>query len=292
MNYTQILEIASSKIANLTGRTLDVLELSKPKSTQSACQLAKVVSKLSPLLGNMIEYTVVDILNELKWDNLGQWVRQDPGFPDATFIGDITPAPGIEIKTWFPFATEITARFKDSVLHFANNQINVALIAWLPENIIFGKPIIIDSLICSAYSVANARDLHYHNPPHYLVFEPEDTSARTCNLQQTNTNGYVFQGDNKEYEEIKCLIDTWDNGFNYSTSPEYQRKIKSLIGRYNYRLDTNFAKIDRIQHSEIEVFKKRVLNTIFKGKTIRDWAKILSRSNEQELEKELLPIIL
>jgi len=103
MNYTQILEIASSKIANLTGRTLDVLELSKPKSTQSACQLAKVVSKLSPLLGNMIEYTVVDILNELKWDNLGQWVRQDPGFPDATFIGDITPAPGIEIKTLVSF---------------------------------------------------------------------------------------------------------------------------------------------------------------------------------------------
>ena len=37
--------------------------------------------------------------------------------------------------------------------------------------------------------------LHYHKPPDYLVFEPEDTSERTANLQQTNTNGYKLQQD-------------------------------------------------------------------------------------------------
>ena len=38
-----------------------------------------------------------------------------PGFPDTIFIGpNVTPSPGFEIKAWFPLATEITARFKDS----------------------------------------------------------------------------------------------------------------------------------------------------------------------------------
>ena len=271
---------------------MDILEISKPKSTQSACQLAKVISKLSPLLGNMIEYTVIDILNELNWDTHGKWIRQDPGFPDALFSGNVTPAPGIEIKAWFPFATEITARFKDSVLHFADNQINVALIAWLPENIIFGKPVIVNSLICSAFSVAAARDSHYHNPPHYLVVEPEDTSLRTCNLQQTNTNGYVFQGDPNEFQKIKEELDSWDDGYTYRTDSNYQRKIKSLIGKYSYRLDTNFAKIDRIGHSDIEKFKLQVLQTVYKGKTIKEWAKLLSKADENELEKELLPLIM
>ena len=50
------------------------------------------------------------------WNGIGEWIRQDPGFPDALFKSSIIqPNPGIEIKAWFPFATEITARFKDSV---------------------------------------------------------------------------------------------------------------------------------------------------------------------------------
>lgn len=290
MDYLDILNTASERICHLKNRTLDILELSQPKSAQSACQLAKIISKLSPLLGNMIEYTVVDILNELQWEHLGQWIRQDPGFPDATFKGEVSPEPGIEIKAWFPLSTEITARFKDSVSHFAQNQINVALIAWLPEFIIYGKPVIIDTMICSASSIATARDLHYHNPPHYLVLEPEDTSLRTCNLQQTNTNGYVFQGDHEEYIQVKREIDSWDNGYQYSMQLDYQNKIKALIGKYKYRLDTNFAKIDRIQHPDIESFKRRVLNTIYKGKTVKAWIRTLSHADEKTIINEILPL--
>ena len=290
MDYLDILKTASERICHLKNRTLDILELSQPKSAQSACQLAKIVSKLSPLLGNMIEYTVVDILNELHWGDLGQWIRQDPGFPDATFKGSVSPEPGIEIKAWFPFSTEITARFKDSVSHFAQNQINVALIAWLPEFIIYGKPVIIDTMICSAASIAAARDLHYHNPPHYLVLEPEDTSSRKCNLQQTNTNGYVFQGDNEEFMLVKNEIDSWENGYQYSVRADYQRKVKALVGKYKYRMDTNFAKIDRIQHPEIELFKNRVLNTVYKGKTVKAWARLLARADENAIINEILPL--
>ena len=191
MTHTDILAKAQEALTDLDNHLIDVVDIKKPTSISYAKQLAKVISKLSPLLGNMIEFSTVDLLNEHDWNNYGEWIRQDPGFPDALFKSDIImPNPGIEIKAWFPFATEITARFKDSVTMFSQDNIDVALIAWLPEHVIWGKPQIIDVLVVSGRSVAEARDRHYHRPPDYLVFEPEDTKERTANLQQTNTNGY------------------------------------------------------------------------------------------------------
>jgi hypothetical protein len=115
----------------------------------------------------------------------------------------------IEIKTWFPLATEITARFKDSIKFFNEEQTNVALVAWLPEYIIYGKPRLIGVWVGSAKSLAEARDNHYHNPPDYLVFEPEDTSSRTSNLQQTNNNGYKFQGSSEEFMLAESEVQGW-----------------------------------------------------------------------------------
>lgn len=65
------------------GRILDVLTITRPGSLEYAIQLVKIISKLSPLIGNMIEFSTVDLLNEYDWKNEGRWVRQDPGFPDA-----------------------------------------------------------------------------------------------------------------------------------------------------------------------------------------------------------------
>lgn len=197
----KILTKAEAIIFNLEGQTLDVLEVTKPPDIQYARHLAKVISKLSPLVGNMIEFSIVSLLNETEWSEQGQWIRQDPGFPDTLFDGSVIPKPGIEVKTWFPLATEITARFKDSVHHFVEDQTDVVLMAWLPEYLLYGKPTIVNVWVNSAKSLAIARDNHYHNPPNYLVVEPEDTSTRTANLQQTNTNGYKFQGTPKELAE-------------------------------------------------------------------------------------------
>ena len=274
MNYLDILSQASNEIEELKGCTLDVLDIKKPHSVEYARHLAKVVSKISPLIGNMIEFSIIEKLNEVDWKGLGKWIRQDPGFPDALFQGSLKPSPGIEIKTWFPLATEITARFKDSVLHFKKNQTNVAVVAWLPEFLIYGKPKIIDVWVGSAKSIAEARDKHYHRPPDYLVFEPEDTSSRTVNLQQTNTNGYKFQGSAKLLKKAEAEVKRWGkDGLKFSPASGYQNKIKSLIGRYPYRLDTNFAKMDRIEHHDLEEFKTRVLETKVDGKTILEWAK-------------------
>ena len=210
MDFTTILSSAKQELTALDDHLIDVVDITRPPTLDYAKNLAKVISKLSPLLGNMIEFSTVDMLNAHDWQGVGTWVRQDPGFPDALFQSEtVLPNPGIEIKAWFPFATEITARFKDSVTIFKDNNIDMALIAWLPENVIWGKPKIIDVLVVSGKSVAEARDRHYHRPPDYLVFEPEDTSERTANLQQTNTNGYKLQHDKCDFDAAVRVVETW-----------------------------------------------------------------------------------
>lgn len=287
MNSTkEILDLASLQLNNLSNHIFDLLTISKPASVDAALNLAKVISKLSPLLGNLIEFNTVEFLNDQdEFNKIGKWRRQDPGFPDTIFESSIFPQPGFEIKAWFPLATEITARFKDSQNHFSEDQTNVCMLAWLPEKLIFGKPQIIDVCIISGKSVATARDTHYHNPPDYLVLEPEDTTARTRNLQQTNTNGYKWQGSNEQFIDAQKLVSSWGNNSKaYQTTTEYQQKLRQLISRYPYRLDTNFAKMDRIAHEGIEKFKTRVQNKKYNGMNIGEWARLLSSGDNHKIK--------
>jgi hypothetical protein len=281
MNFRDILNAASERLIKLKGQTLDIFYIIKPPDVEYALHLAKVISKLSPAVANMIEFLIVKELNKIDWKCEGLWIRQDPDFPDVFFDGVIRPKPGFEIKTWFPMATGITARFKDSVLYFWNDQIYVCLITWLPEFILYGKPKILDVWVGSAKSLAESRDSHYHNPPDYLIFEPEDTSSRTKNLQQSNTNGYKFQGTKEQYEEAKLIVESWGkDGKSYLPTKEYQHKLRSLFRRYPYRLDTNFSKLDRIQHEDLEKFKKRILNTFFGGYKLVDLSKLIMKDKE------------
>src|ERR1041384_4499833 len=104
--------LAGKHLLTLKGHTFDVLTVTKPISPKAAVNLAKVISKLSPLLGNLIEFNSVEFLNDKSdFKGHGTWLRQDPGFPDTIFQGSIKPVPGFEIKAWFPLAREITARF-------------------------------------------------------------------------------------------------------------------------------------------------------------------------------------
>lgn len=297
MNCTaiEILNRASDALKGLSNKIIDVVDVKRPPSLDYALNLSKVISKLSPLLGNMIEFNTIDLLNTYDWDGEGQWLRQDPGFPDATFQSNtIYPNPGIEIKAWFPFATEITARFKESQKIFQNNPyINVALIAWLPEHVIWGKPKIISVLVVSGQSVAEARDKHYHRPPSYIVLEPEDTSSRTGNLQQTNTNGFKFQEDKSDIQAAARIVRSWgEDKISYNPDDMYQALIKELQSQFVYRLDTNYAKIDRIEHLEIEAFKRKVEGSVFQGKTIKEWSQLLSgKIEETKLRQELQKIL-
>ena len=286
MNTTDILNISSDHLRDLIGHTFDVLAISKPTTIQSTINLSKITSKLSPLVGNLIEFNTVEFLNSKKeFKRLGKWIRQDPGFPDTIFKSHVNPAPGFEIKAWFPLATEITARFKDSQDQFREDETNVCILAWLPDQLIFGKPKILDVCIVSGKSVAKARDNHYHNPPDYLVIEPEDTSTRTKNLQQTNTSGHKFQGTKEQFHQATEFVRQNELQYNYETSRDYQSKIRELISAFPYRLDTNFAKIDRIFHEDIELFKRQVLDTEIQGNTIKEWNKILNYHDDSDENK-------
>ncbi len=263
-----------------------MLDVAKPTSIDEAVHLAKTVSKLSPFVGNLIEYHTCGYLNENPaFSPYGVWKRQDPGFPDTVFEGRIAPQPGLEIKAWMPLATEITGRFKDSQKAFSQDNTHVAVVAWLPAYVIFGKPQIIDVLIVTARSVAKARDDHYHNPPDYLVIEPQDTSSRTQNLQQTNTNGMKFQGTAKQFEAAKRVVESWGPpAQQYSTSATYQQRLRTLTAKFPYRGDTNYAKLDRIQHDEIESFKERVYAMRYHGQTIAEWSRILASEDNSLIQ--------
>jgi hypothetical protein len=266
----------------LRGHLFDVLEVAKPVSPAAAGNLAKIVSKLSPMVGNLIEFNTCEYLTEVPaFEGLGHWQRQDPGFPDTVFLGDIRPTPGLEIKAWFPLATEITARFKDSQNHFVDDNTYVALLAWLPEFLVFGKPQIVDIMVASGASIAKARDDHYHNPPDYLVIEPGDTAARTANLQQTNTAGYKFQGTAEQFQAAKAVVEGWGHGGTaYSPKHAYQVQLAQLMATFPYRGDTNFAKMNRIEHAGIKAFKARVYAATVHGRTIQQWNRLLSRSSD------------
>ncbi len=285
----EAIDIAAKHMKGLAGHRFDLLTVTKPISPEAALNLAKVVSKLSPLLGNLIEFNTCEYLSDKpEFKDIGQWKRQDPGFPDAIFDGDISPVPGFEIKAWFPLATEITARFKNSQNHFVDDRTYVAMLAWLPEHLIYGKPYILDVVVVSGASVAKARDDHYHNPPDYLVLEPEDTKARTRNLRQTNTNGYKFQGSTVEFGEAVKIVKTWGKKARlYRPAADYQALLRQLIARFNYRLDTNYAKMDRIVHTQLEAFKTHVLSCEVNGMTVREWARVLASENDKLIRNSL-----
>jgi hypothetical protein len=289
MTTQDVIILGRDYLIQLVGHDFDVLEVSKPVSPDAALNLARIISKLSPLVGNLIEFNTCEYLNDKpEFAGFGKWKRQDPGFPDTIFEGVVVPTPGFEIKAWFPLATEITARFKDSQNHFGQDQTYLAMLAWLPDYLIFGKPKVIGIVVVSAKSVAKAHDDHYHNPPDYLVIELEDTTARTQNLQQTNTNGYKFQGTPAQFAKAERLVRSWGpKGKSYLPTPEYQAKLRKLFTTVPYRLDTNFAKMDRIIHPEIEAFKHRIHNMDFHGMTVGQWNRLLSRGGETTIRQIL-----
>lgn len=289
MDAKRVVQIAGAHLASLSGHSFEVLMLAKPVSPDAALNLANIISKLSPLLGNLIEFNVVEFLNDKEeFRGFGHWKRQDPDFPDAVFEGKLRPIPGMEIKAWFPLATEITARFRESQNHFTDGRTtaDVCMLAWLPEHLIYGRPYVLDVVVVDGLSVAKARDDHYHNPPDYLVLEPEDTKERTRNLQQTNTNGYKFQGTAAQFGKALKIVESWGvGGKKYKPTRDYQQRIRGLTSKFKYRLDTNYAKMDRVAHPGIEEFKTRVCDTNVNGMTVAVWTKLFASIKRRRTSK-------
>lgn len=287
-----MLASACQHVESLNGHVVDVVDIIKPPDLEYAIHLAKVVSKLSPIMGNMIEYKTCGELNGHTGTKYGTWKRQDPDFPDALFVGSITPPPGIEIKAWYPLATEITARFKESQAMLADGNTNVAMLAWVPEHVLYGRPRIIGVFIATALSIAKARDDHYHNPPDYIVVEPGDTAHRTANLQQRNCSGYKLQ-DQASMAKAEAVVKSWGKGGRqYSPDPAYQAKVQALRAQFNYgNPDTNFAKMDRIKHGPLEKFKAEMLRAKIEGRSITEWAAIFKTPDTTAHKKAIADLI-
>ena len=60
MNDRDILNVAKEELTSLDSHLIDVLDIKHPTTLAYAKQLAKVISKLSPLLGNTFLTTSVD----------------------------------------------------------------------------------------------------------------------------------------------------------------------------------------------------------------------------------------
>lgn len=288
MEIQRIIRHASEVLERKVGYRFGQLDIAKPTTQFEAINLLKITSKLSPFVGNLLEIEAVETLTKVKaFKTSAMWVRQDPGFPDVLYKTGAPVEAGFEVKAWYPFATEITGRFKDSRNRFAHDQTQVLMFAWVPEHMLFGKPKLLDLCIVSARSVAAARDEHYHNPPDYLVVEPLDTSKRTRNLQQTNTSGYKFQGTPAEMERARKIVQKWGrDGAQYRPTPEYQQLLRELRTSFSYRLDTNYAKMDRVIHAGLEAFKTKVMGTHIEGRSISDWSKLF-RAGKSALAQEL-----
>ena len=120
------------------------------------------------------------------------------------------------------------------------------------------------------------------------MLEPGDTTTRTSNPQQTNTNRYKFQGTPEPLREAQALVPSWaGNDAAYLPAPAHQKLLRELMNRFPYRLDTNFAKMDRIAHADIEAFKERVYATEFHGHTIGAWKRLLAHGDEDAIRRGL-----
>ena len=65
MNTQQVLTVAAEHLRQLAGHRFDVIDVAKPVSAEAAINLAKIISKLSPLVGNLIEFNTCEYLNAL-----------------------------------------------------------------------------------------------------------------------------------------------------------------------------------------------------------------------------------
>lgn len=107
---------AEKTLKNLVGEELSTISISSP-SADEAVFLGQNISKLSPIIGNLIERRITHLLTEEDAEHGMKWQRQDPLFPDALLVdsqGKSTSA-GFEVKAWYVLSTELTGRFRESV---------------------------------------------------------------------------------------------------------------------------------------------------------------------------------
>lgn len=261
-------------MTGLVGTRLETLSLAG-LGIRYARFLAQKLSTLSPLIASLIEIAIVEAVNR---DAVGfSWRRQEPAFPDAALLDTTGTATGngIEVKAWHVLSTEMTGRFKESRARVIEPDIRIVVAAWALDHVVWGTPVLLGAYSCPAIEMAEARDRRYFNPPRYLVVEPGDTVARTRNLQQTQVSGYLLQDANPDMiESAAAFVRAHGTAALDPYQDEAKAFVSELMSRYAYRLETNFAKIDRIRHPGLRAFKAQMLATGVQGRSVGEWRRV------------------
>jgi len=252
-----------------------------PKSLGGAIPTG-TLAKFSSVLSNMLEVHLVEELNKVNkmfnyWPN-HKWINQDPYFPDCILVPNKGYNPktnthgvmGIEVKIWYPMATELTARLNESQ-DTAGLDNSVLLIgAWMPKSLIWGEIHTLGAGVFDLLDVIRTRDRKWFKPPKELITEPNDTTSRTSNLQQTNVIFWELQSGN---DIAKTIVAGWPDE-DYSTDSATQTRINHLIDHpdISYRQENqNRNKIQRINFAEIDDFRQSMSEKKICGKTLKSW---------------------
>lgn len=270
-----------------------VIAIYKPPDLELAIFYSKIISKLSPIIGNLLERSVAEELGvRLK----APYKRQDPEFPDVVVELGKDKRIGFEIKAWYALSTEAAARFRTSQKELSSGayeEVYLVVIAWTMSKLFYGKPKIINLFFEKAIEIARTRDQKYHNPPWNIVLEPVDTSARTINLQQKVVIGKKLQEESlpegvQAEEELKKLAqDKKIKDYKvYSTQEDYVDFIRNLERVLPYREDSNFGKIDRIPHERLSSFLKNTKKLKLLGLTLKDWIEVMEYISKRSSQEE------
>jgi hypothetical protein len=93
-------------------------------------------------------------------------------------------------------------------------------------------------------------------------------------------NGYRLQDDSLDSLDEARRVAMTSAGYRVEPhTSEAQALALELMNSYRYRLDTNFAKIERIDNQDIERFKAHMLATIHEGRTVSSWTRLLRDLN-------------
>ena len=71
---------AEKTLRDLVGEELSTISISSP-SPDEAVFLGQNISKLSPIIGNLMERRITHLLTEDETEHGMRWLRQDPLFP-------------------------------------------------------------------------------------------------------------------------------------------------------------------------------------------------------------------
>lgn len=287
---TQELDRSEQLLDAFKGRTLDVITVHSP-SAADAPFLGRNISKLSPIVSNLIESQIIRDLAETPGDHGYTWQRQDPGFPDAGLFdpSGVFTGHGFEVKAWYVLATEVTARFKEAQNLLEGRDVRVVLVPWMMSKVVYGQPVILDVCVLDAMSLAQARDVVYHRPPDYLVVMPEDTTERTANLQQSNVLGYKLQRERVAEADYDAMVRL---AAKYDAPPiphhdDTRDLNKLLMGQLPYRQESNFAKLWRTRHAGMREFVNAVMAEEVEGRSPAGWQAVINGlTSEDETVRE------